>query len=71
MILDASSARVDPSGRPNVTTLAVWAVNGIAAARIRAEIRKQQIGSANGKLKNLMQSDEIMTAIEPNVSARM
>lgn len=46
-------------------------MNGIAAARINAEIRKQQIGSAKGKLKYLMHSEEMITATLPRVSARM
>ena len=46
-------------------------MKGIAAAKIRADIRKQQTGSARVKLKNRMHKEEIITATEPNVSARM
>lgn len=54
---------------PSVSTLAVCLVKGIAAARIRAEIRKQQIGSARVKPKKLMHKEEMITATLPRVSA--
>jgi len=56
---------------PRVKTLAVCFVNGMAAARISPEMRKQQIGSASCVPQIFIQSDEIMTATLPRVSARM
>jgi hypothetical protein len=54
---------------PRVNTLAVCIVNGIAAPKISADIRKQQMGSASVNPNKLMHSDEIITATLPKVSA--
>jgi len=54
-----------------VRTRAVYLVKGIAAARINPEIKKQQIGSAICVPHSFIQSDEIMTAILPSVSAKI
>jgi len=56
---------------PKVRTRAVYLVKGIAAARINPEIKKQQIGSAICVPHSFIQSDEIMTAILPSVSAKI
>jgi len=54
---------------PRVNTLAVCFVNGIAAPRISADIKKQQMGSASVKPNKLIHSDEMITATLPRVSA--
>lgn len=58
--------------RPRVKTRAVYLVKGIAAANIRAEIKKQHIGSASvNEGKYFIQIDEIITATLPKVSAKI
>jgi hypothetical protein len=44
-------------------------VNGIAAARIKAEITKQQIGSAIVLPNTLIHNEDIITATLPSASA--
>ena len=55
--------------KPRINTLAVYFVNGIAAARIKAEITKQQIGSAIVVPNTLIHNEDIITATLPSVSA--
>ncbi len=56
--------------KPRINTLAVYFVNGMAAARINAEITKQQIGSAIVVPKTFMHKDDIITATLPSASAK-